>query len=111
MRDLSTYFQKTTIQKSCKANYQKSYFQINKTHLNSSRKIRPKQIQLAEETPTSHDLFACFGFSEYKINAILSSRVLLEDDANVKVKHEFNLAGIPGASKETIQVKGDVCLE
>ena len=102
---------KTSIQKNHKFQYQKSYFQKNKTQLNSARKFCRKQIQLAEENPTWRDLVAYFGFLEYKINVIYSSGVSSEDDANVKVKQEFNLADIPGASKETIQVKDDVCLE
>ena len=55
----------------------------------------------------SRDFVTCFGFSEYKINAIFYSRVSFEDDANVKVRQEFNCADIPGASKGTIQVKND----
>ena len=49
----------------------------------------------------------------YKINVIFSSRVLFENDANanVKVKQEFNCAGISDVSKETNQVNDDVCLK
>ena len=75
------------------------------------RKIHGKHIQLAEENPTWRDLIAFFGFSKYKINAIFSSGVSFEDDANVNVKQELNCAGISGASKETNQVNDDVYLE
>ena len=106
-KDRSTYSQKTTIQKKRKVNYQKSYFQKNKIRLNSARKIRLKNIQLAEENPTCN-LVACVVFSDYNINVIFSSRVLFKNEAKVKIKQEFNFAGVSDASKETNQVNDDV---
>ena len=106
----SLYSQKIRIQKKREVNFQKSYFVKNNTRLDSARQFCRKHIKLFEEYPTSRDLVACWGFTNYKINVTFSSRVLCKDDANVKSKLKFNCFGIPVASKETNSVNTDICL-